>query len=494
MLLRNFASQGKLASCFANRFQSTAAAKTSADFFDGPVVATDTIPGPKSLENVTEVKDNTNATQIALYCDYEKSKANYLVDVDGNVILDMFQQISSMPLGYNHPAHVEICKSESVQSAILNRPALGSFPPKDFNKLLQTSLMPVAPKGLPNVSTMACGTCANENAFKVAFFNYMKKQRGGLEMPAAGGIEYETAMNNQHPGSPNISVMGFDKGFHGRALGVLSCTSTNPVHKMDVPAFNWPKAPFPQLQYPLDQFAAENAAEEAKCLEETEALIEQWQTISPVAAMIIEPIQAEGGDRFATDDYFRKLRAVARKHDVCFIVDEVQTGVAFTGKWWAHDHWELDDAPDIVTFAKKMSIGGFYFRDELKWKDAYRIYNTWMGDPIRLHLLEQTVKVVEQENLIEQAAETGEYLLDNLKDLAVTHEGMLANARGRGLMCAIDVKDAANRDKLRSKLLSKGVLIGQCGPQSLRFRPSLLLTKHHLDIFFDKLDQSLKEM
>ena len=79
-----------------------------------------------------------------------------------------------------------------------------------------------------------------------------------------------------------------------------------------------------------------------------------------------------------------------------------------------------------------------------------------MGDPIRLHLLEQTVKVVEQENLIEQAAETGEYLLDNLKDLAVTHEGMLANARGRGLMCAIDVKDAANRDKLRSKLLSKG--------------------------------------
>merc|ERR1739838_1202530 len=286
MLLRNFASQGRLASCFANRFQSTAAAKTSADFFDGPVVATDTIPGPKSLENVTEVKDNTNATQIALYCDYEKSKANYLVDVDGNVILDMFQQISSMPLGYNHPAHVEICKSESVQSAILNRPALG-------------------------------------------------------------GIEYETAMNNQHPGSPNISVMGFDKGFHGRALGVLSCTSTNPVHKMDVPAFNWPKAPFPQLQYPLDQFSAENAAEETKCLEETEALIEQWQTISPVAAMIIEPIQAEGGDRFATDDYFRKLRAVARKHDVCFIVDEVQTGVAFTGKWWAHDHWELDDAPDI---------------------------------------------------------------------------------------------------------------------------------------------------
>lgn len=82
----------------------------------------------------------------------------------------------------------------------------------------------------------------------------------------------------------------------------------------------------------------------------------------PVAGMIIEPIQAEGGDRSATDDFYRGLRQLALEEDVYFICDEVQTGGGVSGKWWAHEHWNLETPPDIVTFAKKMNSAGFYYR------------------------------------------------------------------------------------------------------------------------------------
>jgi len=470
------------------RFQhtSSSAVQDSLDEYDEPVVVTSQIPGPKSLANQENIGSYMHNQQISLYCDYMKSRGNYLVDADGNVILDLFQQISSMPLGYNHPSHVEICKSSEVQSAVLNRPALGSFPPQDFNELMDTSLKMVQPRGLPNVSTMACGTCANENAFKIAFFHYMKQTRG-YEMPVAGSTEVETVMQNQAPGSPDLSIMSFDKGFHGRTLGSLSCSYTNPVHKMDVPSFKWPRAPFPQLKYPLDEFERENQVEEARCLEETEDLIAKWNPASPIAAMIVEPIQAEGGDRFASDDYFRKLRQIARKNNIAFICDEVQTGVAITGKWWAHEYWGLEDSPDIVTFAKKMSTGGFYYRDELKWRDGYRIYNTWMGDPIRLHLLRETIKTVRDDNLLDQVTRVGALLHQNLHQMTSQFPGLLANARGRGLMCAFDVKGEGKRDQLRSLMLNKGVMVGACGSETIRFRPTLLLDSKHLEIFFDRL-------
>lgn len=479
----------------ARRSQHSAARQESGgDDYDGPRLVSAQVPGPKTIEHRLQASEYTQVNQVSLFCDYEKSRGNYMVDVDGNVLLDFFQQISSMPLGYNHPSHVELLKSSAVQKAVLNRPALGSFPPDDFNKLIETSLMPVRPVGLDNVSTMACGTCANENAFKIAFFRHMGMKRG-TEMPAPDSIEYQTVMDNKAPGSPDLAVMSFDKGFHGRTLGSLSCSYTNPVHKMDVPSFDWPKAPFPQLRYPLDQFELENAAEEARCLEETEAMIEEWNRArKPVAAMIVEPIQAEGGDRFASDDYFRKLRAVARKHEVAFICDEVQTGVAITGKWWAHEHWGLEDAPDMVTFAKKMSTGGIYYSDEMKWKSAYRIYNTWMGDPIRLHLLGETVRVVREDNLIEQVARNGDLLLHNLKEIASRNPGLLENARGRGLFCAFDVKGAGNRDQIKNSLMNKGVIVGACGAQSIRFRPSLILNEGHLEVFFDRLESAVKEI
>lgn len=104
------------------------------------------------------------------------------------------------------------------------------------------------------------------------------------------------------------------------------------------------------------------------------------KSTSPVAAVIIEPILSEGGDKHASPAYFRQLRALAKKHGAYFIVDEVQTGVGATGKFWAHEHWGLEqgEEPDMVTFSKKMQASGIYHKTSMRPGESYRIYGTWM--------------------------------------------------------------------------------------------------------------------
>jgi len=111
-----------------------------------------------------------------------------------------------------------------------------------------------------------------------------------------------------------------------------------------------------------------------------------------IAGMIVEPIQAEGGDNYGSPQFFRKLRSLAKKFNVSFIVDEVQTGVGSTGKFWAHEHWALEEPPDIVTFAKKAQIAGFFTKKDLRLREGFRIFNTWMGDPAKVTILKAVLE------------------------------------------------------------------------------------------------------
>lgn len=107
------------------------------------------------------------------------------------------------------------------------------------------------------------------------------------------------------------------------------------------------------------------------------------KSTKPIAAVIIEPILAEGGDKSASPSFFRSLRSIARKHQVYFIVDEVQTGVGATGTFWAHEQWELDSPPDFVTFSKKMQAAGVFHTEETRPNAPYRNYNTWMVSSLK---------------------------------------------------------------------------------------------------------------
>ena len=148
-------------------------------------------------------------------------------------------------LGYNHPALLDCFKDPANITTMVNRPALGVYPAKEWPDMLQNVLMDVAPKGLENghITTMACGSCSVENSFKLMYFKYMDKVRGGRDFNKA---EMESCMVNKGPGTPKLSVMSFDGGFHGRTHGSLSCTHSKAIHKLDVPLFDWPTADFPR--------------------------------------------------------------------------------------------------------------------------------------------------------------------------------------------------------------------------------------------------------
>jgi 4-aminobutyrate aminotransferase/(S)-3-amino-2-methylpropionate transaminase len=221
-------------------------------------------------------------------------------------------------------------------------------PPIDWPDAIQSSFMKVAPKGLDQVWTAMCGSCSNETAYKAAFMYYQHKKRGGKDFSEE---EFSSCMKNLPPGAPDIAILCFQGGFHGRLFGSLSTTRSKPMHKVDIPQFDWPVVPFPRLKYPIEKYVKENREDEDRCIQELKNLIKTYK--KPIAGMIVEPIQSEGGDNHASPYYFQSIRKLAKDNGIVFIVDEVQTGLGATGKIWAHEHWGLSDPPDIVTFAKK---------------------------------------------------------------------------------------------------------------------------------------------
>lgn len=457
----------------------------------GPRVKTAKLPGPKSMELLQSLNKIQQTGSVKLFVDYDKSIGNYLVDADGNTFLDIITQISSIPLGYNHPALIEAYKDQANMAEFINRPCLGFLPPKQFMDRISNALLAVAPDGLTEVQTMACGSCSVENALKAAFFKYRELQRGGSPPSAE---EMQSTVWNQSPGSPKLSAISFDGGFHGRTFGALSCTHSKAIHKLDVPAFDWPIARFPRYKYPLDQFERENSEEDKRCLESVRQLIQEFKDKAPVAALIIEPIQSEGGDFHGSSEFFQGLRDICTLNNIAMIVDEVQTGCGPTGKFWCHEHFGLKDGPDFVTFSKKMLLGGYFYKPSFRPKQAYRVFNTWMGDPAKLILLEQVIKVIQRENLMNKIDETGTKLRQGLNDLHDKFSNIISNIRGRGTFCAFDLKDGPTRDKMLEQLALNGIYAGGCGDRSVRIRTALVFNDKHANILIDRLATVLSGM
>ncbi|KAL1132085.1 hypothetical protein AAG570_010043, partial [Ranatra chinensis] len=376
---------------------------------------------------------------------------------------------------------------------IVNRPALGVFPGKDWPEKLKSVLLSVAPKGLSKVTTMMCGSCSNENAYKVMFMTYMRKQRG--QRLQFNHEETESCMINMPPGSPKLSILSFKGAFHGRTLGVLSTTHSKYVHKIDVPAFEWPIASFPAYKYPLKDHVAENKREDERCLAEVEDLIVSYKKKgNPVAGIVVEPIQSEGGDNEASPEFFQNLQRIAKKHGSGLLIDEVQTGGGPTGRMWCHEHFNLDSPPDIVTFSKKMQLGGYYHNDDFTVEMPYRVFNTWMGDPGKLVMLSGVVEVINRDNLLGVVEESGQTLRRGLDRLAEVHPNLVSAVRGRGTFLAFSAPDTKTRDSIITKLRNKGVQAGGCGEVSVRLRPALIFQPSHAEIFLDKLSQVLNEI
>ncbi|RDW78420.1 putative 4-aminobutyrate transaminase [Coleophoma crateriformis] len=494
--LRPFAARASLPR-FQRSYGAAAAVNTAelpseAPFFTGepaaPVVKT-AIPGPESKKAIDELDTVFDTRSLNMLADYTKSFGNYIHDPDGNALLDVYAQIASIPVGYNNPALLKAAASPQMASAIINRPALGNFPSHDWASILETGILKVAPKGLDQVFTAMAGSDANETAYKAAFMYRRQQERGGAHVEFTEQ-ELTSSMVNQAPGAAQLSILSFKSGFHGRLFGSLSTTRSKPIHKLDIPAFDWPQATFPMLKYPLEDHVEENARAEAEALADVERLITTHHL--PPCAVVVEPIQSEGGDNHASPAFFRGLRALTKKHNVLMIVDEVQTGVGATGKFWAHDHWNLETPPDMVTFSKKAQTAGYYFGNPaLRPNKPYRQFNTWMGDPARALLFRAIIQEIERLDLVNNTANVGEYLYAGIEDLAKRFPGEFMNLRGKGQGTFLAF-DSPRRDEFLKKAKTFGVNIGGSGERAVRLRPMLIFQKHHADILLDTMEKIAK--
>jgi L-lysine 6-transaminase len=205
-----------------------------------------------------------------------------------------------------------------------------------------------------------------------------------------------------------------------------------------------------------------------------------------IAALILEPIQGEGGDNHFRKEFFQELRSLADENEFLFVLDEVQTGVGITGKMWAYEHFGV--LPDLLCFGKKTQVCGFLAGpridqvEENVFKVSARINSTWGGNLVDMVRFARYLEIIDEEGLVESSRRVGEHLLFRLHELEDEFSGLVSNVRGRGLFCAFDLPDGTSRDRFREEAYKNGMLILGCGERSIRFRPSLTLNREDCDL------------
>lgn len=417
---------------------------------------------------------------LDLVVDLERSQGPYIFDSKTNrKFLDFFTFVASMPLGMNHPKMNAPKFKEKLLQAALNKLTNSDALSVEFAEFVDTFARVAMPAYLPYVFFIEGGGLAVENALKAAFDWKIKKNR------TKGG-----------KGDRGTQVIHFQRSFHGRTGYTLSLTNTDPTKTDLFPKFKWPRILNPAIQFPLNEenLGTVRKAEET-ALDQIKAAI--VQNPDDIAAIILEPIQGEGGDNHFRKEFFVELRRIADESDIMLIFDEVQTGVGLTGRMWAHEYFVK---PDMVTFGKKTQVCGFMCSkriDEIPdnvFKVASRLNSTWGGGLVDMVRAQRYLEIIEEENLVENARVVGDYLLRGLQVLQEEFPVLVSNVRGRGLFCAFDVRNADERSQLRAKAYDRGLVILGSGERALRFRPALNIQKQQIDEGIDILQKSLHEI
>lgn len=398
--------------------------------------------------------------------DLEKSSGNYLVDaVTGETYIDLFTFFASSPLGMNHPKLNTLEVRDELLTTSINKPSNSDIYTTHMAEFVDTFGRIAMPKYMKYLFFVAGGTLAVENGLKVAFDWKVQKN-------FAKGYSEEKGHK----------VIHFNQAFHGRSGYTMSMTNTDPNKVAYYPKFDWPRITNPKITFPIQNHLDEIIASEEQAIKEINLVIKQ--NPDDIALIIIEPIQGEGGDNFFRKEFFEKLREIADNNDILLMFDEVQCGFGITGKFWASDYYVK---PDIISFGKKAQVCGICVSDRIDdvehnvFQKSSRINSTWGGDLTDMVRSKYMLRIIEEENLVENARVQGEYLLQRLLELQNQFPLLVSNARGLGLMCSFDLATSDLRNEFRNLCYTNKLIILGCGEKSIRFRPALNVTKEVLD-------------
>ncbi len=407
------------------------------------------LPGPRARAIIARDEAVASPSLTRAYPLVAESGSGIVVtDVDGNRFLDFAAGIAVCSTGHAHPKVIAAIKEQADR--LIHIAATDFYEPR-YLELMErlAGIAPFAERA--RVFLTNSGTEAVEGAIKLARY---------------------------HTGRPGI--IAFEGGFHGRTFGALSLTNSKIKQRAGfgplLPMVH--HAPFPRVRAWREGSGGDGSAE----LEHLRRTILGRQ-IAPrdVAAIVVEPIQGEGGYFPAPASFLQGLRELCDEHGIVLIADEIQSGMGRTGRWWA-----IEDAgvePDIVTVAKGiasgMPIGAFIGRESLWTWPAGAHGSTFAGNPVCAAAALATIDVIESEGL-DTAREMGDRLRDGIARLAAESDVVL-DVRGRGLMIGVEFASHGAAEAVQDAAFQRGLLTLECGESSLRFSPPLVVDAAAVD-------------
>lgn len=411
--------------------------------------------------------------------DMKNSSGCYLQDArSGRRYLDFFSFVASSALGMNHPKLKTPDFLERLTRVAVTKVSNSDIFTPELAEFVETFSRIAKPGFMTHLFFIDGGTLGVENALKAAF-------DWKVQQNFARGYKEERG----------YQVIHFRQAFHGRSGYTLSVTNTDPTKTDNFPKFPWPRIDNPKIAFPLNaknQAQAERA--EAESIRQMERAFDKHP--NDIAAILIEPIQGEGGDNHFRPEFFRRLRRLADEREAMLIFDEVQTGMGMTGRLWAYEHTGVE--PDMITFGKKVQVCGFMADSRLDSvsKNVFavpsRINSTWGGNLTDMVRSQRILEVIEEDGLVENARRVGDYLFAKVLDLGASHQQLVSNCRGAGLMQAFDFPDKETRKRLLDRVFELGMLMLPCGEVSVRLRPPLIVTEDEADRAIDIIHNALR--
>src|SRR5438876_1809742 len=399
--------------------------------------------------------------------DLEKSRGSYMYDeATGRRLIDLYGFFGSLTIGFNHPYFDEPSVKEDLLRAAKFKVANSDIYSEGYAEFVDAFSRVAGFPPLDRYLFIEGGALAIENTLKAAMDWKVRKNM------AAGRGERGT------------QILHFRHAFHGRSGYTMSLTNTDP-RKTDLFAkFDWPRVSCPHIDFSLPESKrkADVIEREQKAEREIRDFIQQRNI--DICAIIIEPIQGEGGDNHFRGEWLQKLRTICDENDILLIFDEVQCGMGATGRNWCCEHFNV--VPDLLAFGKKAQVCGVMAGpriDEVKdnaFRLSSRLNSTWGGNFTDMVRSTHFLRIIEEEHLVENAGKVGAYFLDQLCDLQ-REELLISAARGRGLFLAFDLPDAKTREEFWHGFFDLVVLTLRSGENSIRFRPALDITAEVID-------------